>query len=81
MSNDILESLKRRQAELQESDTAFAKRLGISRTLWSYTRAGKRTLSKTLLKGAKAAFPDMDWDVLMYWLDEIRNHAEKGRST
>jgi transcriptional regulator with XRE-family HTH domain len=62
----LIDLLEAKRKELGLSDAAFARRLGVSRPLWSATRSGTRAVNITLLRGVVRAFPEMDGDVLNY---------------
>ena len=62
----LIELLQARQRELGLSDGAFARRLGVSRSLWIAVRSGRRAVGLNLLRGVVRAFPDLDDEVLDY---------------
>jgi transcriptional regulator with XRE-family HTH domain len=62
----LIEKLEAKRKELQLSDAAFARRLGVSRPLWTAVREGKRSVGMALLRGAARAFPDLDGAVLAH---------------
>jgi len=66
VSNSTLrDKIVARQGE--QTDTAFAHLLGISRPEWHNVRTGKRKeLSSLLLNGVMTAFPDLTVDILDY---------------
>lgn len=57
LSRDLAAKLASRQGD--RSDEEFATLLGITRTHWSYIRAGKRRITYALLKRAAALFPEL----------------------
>jgi hypothetical protein len=68
--NNILNNLKQRQGNL--SDTAFAKNLGLSRTLWRQIKVGERKVSITLLRALTRTYPELDQEILAFLKDS--NH-------
>jgi transcriptional regulator with XRE-family HTH domain len=62
----LIDLLETKRKELNLSDAAFARRLGVSRPLWIATREGKRSVGMTLLQGTARAFPDLDGAVLAH---------------
>jgi predicted transcriptional regulator len=62
----LTESLKAKQRELELSDGAFARRLGVSRPLWVAIRSGQRPVGLSLLRGVVRAFPDLEAEVLSF---------------
>ncbi|RLC62430.1 MAG: hypothetical protein DRI48_09555 [Chloroflexi bacterium] len=62
----MIEALIARQRELKLSDGEFARRLGVSRTLWVAVRTRKRAVGMRLLRGTIQAFPDLERDVLAF---------------
>ncbi len=67
------EKLTQLQTTLNLSDRDFAKRLGVSRTMWTRTRLGQRPIRFELLAGAVRAFPDLKPDVIRYLEETDRN--------
>lgn len=55
-----------RQQESALSDHDFAQQLGIARPLWSLTRAGKREVGLTLVRGVLRVYPDLTDDVIAF---------------
>ncbi len=62
----LIERLITRQRELGLTDGEFARRLGISRTLWWAIRTGQRAMGLRSLRGIVRAFPDLDDEVLAF---------------
>ena len=54
----LLASLEERQAAEQWDDQRMADELGISRSLWSLTRTGRRSVGMALLEGIGRRFPE-----------------------
>ena len=73
----LIETLLRKQAELEETDGGFAKRLGISPSLWCRLKSGERRFTPRTLTAIKAAFPEESWDVLLFWLNELEKYKGK----
>ena len=62
----LTETLKKRQQKLQLDNAAFARRLGVSRAMWSSVKADRRAPGVHLLRGVTRAFPDLDAEVLAF---------------
>ncbi|MFA5377213.1 MAG: helix-turn-helix transcriptional regulator [Dehalococcoidia bacterium] len=60
----IVGQLRTKQAELQLSETAFAKKLGVSRTMWYLIKSDKRTPGLSFLASAMRAFPELTLEVM-----------------
>ena len=69
----LIELLQARQRELGLSDGAFARRLGVSRSLWIAVQSGQRAVGLRLLRGVVRAFPDLDDDVLAFLRERGRH--------
>ena len=61
---ELITILRARRDAAGISDTELASRLGISQPLWSRVQSGKRRVTRRVLEGAMAAFPDLTADVL-----------------
>lgn len=55
----LIAVLTERQVNLPATDAAFAARLGMSRQMWRFLRAGDYRLSLPLLQGILRAYPDL----------------------
>src|SRR5512146_108047 len=60
----LLTKLMQREGEL--SDYKFAKKLGISRALWEFTRTGQKPIHLTLLKATIRTFPELCTEVIEF---------------
>lgn len=78
----LLDALVNQQRTLQLSDRAFARKLGISKSLWIMTRQGDVPVGISLLAGVVREFGDLRNEVLAV-LAEHRagNHAKKDTAT
>lgn len=63
----LLEALKQKQVEAGLSDVGFARSLGVSRSLWYFTRRGEMGIGEKVLHGTLWAYPDLNREVLQ-WL-------------
>lgn len=68
--NKLILQLIRKQGK--ESNSRFARRLNVARTLWSQIRNGQRQVGLLLLIGTVQRFPDLEPDVI----DFLRNGNE-----
>jgi len=68
MLSGIISKLKGIQVREGLSDGDMAERLGCSRQLYQGTRTGRTPLGNKILKGITAAFPDLEQDVVIYFL-------------
>ena len=62
----LIKILINRQLEQDLTNTAFAKKLGVSRTLWVMTRNGRRNVNITLLRAVAREFPELDDEILAF---------------
>jgi DNA-binding XRE family transcriptional regulator len=60
----IVEKIRARQEEQNLNDTAFAKKLGISRVSWYYIRTGRNKPSQDFFSKVVRAFPELSRDIL-----------------
>lgn len=61
-----------------QSDYAFAKRLGITRPLWQLTRTGRLQIGITLLKAIARTYPDIHQDIINFLKDSAGEEAKVG---
>ncbi len=64
---DLLTKIICKQTIEKLSDAEFAKKLGLSRPMWTLTKSGKRNIGPTLTSGLVRVYPDLIPDVLAYW--------------
>lgn len=64
----LLDSLIRRQEERGESDAEFAAFLGLARSTWQLTRTRRVPLGVRVARAARAAFPDLESQVIGFLL-------------
>ncbi len=55
----LINALKQTQAEQKMTDTAFAKRLGITRPMWHYIQSGKRKPGLKVFTAVIREFPEL----------------------
>ena len=55
----LLDELRRRQEAIGDSDSEFAKRLGIPRETWQKLRTGARVPGRKVLHRIIVAYPDL----------------------
>lgn len=58
-ASDLMRELSERQRQLDLDDEAFARLLGVHRTMWSSARAGNRKPGAKMLTGIARQFPDL----------------------
>ena len=63
---DLVESLRRRQAEQGWNDSRMAAEMGVSRSLWSQVRAGKKHIGTRFAGGIIRRFPTLQDDVALF---------------
>jgi hypothetical protein len=66
----IVSSLRDIQRAAHESDEQFAARLSIARTTWTLVRSGQRRPGRRVLGGARAAFPQLERQIVDFLLAE-----------
>jgi transcriptional regulator with XRE-family HTH domain len=64
---DLIAALAERQAELDLTDHAMARRLGISRSMYGLIIRGERQPGPKALRGIARAFPEL-WPQLIVFL-------------
>jgi hypothetical protein len=69
----ILLDLISEQNIFGDSDTKFARKLGVSRSYWTFVRTGKRQIGYALFKGIVQAFPGK-YDLRI--IDHMRNDRD-----
>jgi|GEM_PF-4859739 len=62
----LLERLVEEQRTKGLSDRAFARRLGVSQTLWTHTRSGKVQMGMKILAAVVREFPLLGNEVIKY---------------
>lgn len=67
----LVVTLSAKQRELELSDAAFARRLGVARSTWTRVRLGNRKPGERLLSGVMRAFPSLTDDCLAYLRDGV----------
>lgn len=60
----LIEVVEERKQALGWTDEQLARALGISRSLWSQVRSGRRRVTLDVVRGILRAFPDMENQVL-----------------
>jgi len=65
--NPLLQKLLLKQGG--QSDYAFAKELGVGRSLWQLTRTGVLPIGYTLLQAVVRNYRDLDEDILNFMRD------------
>ena len=68
---ELVKTLRNKQEHEKMNDTCFAKKLGISRSLWVLTQVGKREIGFTLLRAIVQHYPELIIDVI----DFLKNGA------
>ena len=68
----FLQKLIQKQGD--QSDYAFARMIGVKRSLWQLTRTGKLPIGVTVLKAIVQIYPELNADVLDYLRGE--NHDD-----
>lgn len=62
----LIEVVEERKQALGWTDEQLARVLGISRSLWSQVRSGRRRLTLDVVCGILRAFPDLEEQVLAF---------------
>lgn len=65
--SDLIELLRAKQGE-EESDGAFAARMGVNRETWRRIRTGLMVPGPRTLRGIMAAFPDLQGQAMAFFL-------------
>ncbi len=60
----LIRVIEERRRMLGWTDERLARALGISRSLWSQVRSGRRRVTLEVVRGILRAFPDMENQVL-----------------
>lgn len=76
----LIELLKAKQQE-DESDGAFAARMGINRETWRRIRTGMMVPGPRTLRGIMAAFPDLQGDAMAFFLRPVASKRADDDST
>ncbi len=66
----LIEVVEERKQALGWTDEQLARALGISRSLWSQVRSGRRRVTLEVVRGILRAFPDMEMHVLLFLKEE-----------
>lgn len=64
----LLDWLRAKQTALGESDSAFARRLTISRQQWQFLRTNKTTVGQRSAQGIVQAFPELTLELSALFL-------------
>lgn len=74
MSKTLIRELVRIQRERDWSDREMAEAMGISRSMWSHVKSGRRAMGPQVLVGIVKAFP---WiDIKFYLAQEADNSTQ-----
>jgi len=65
-TREFVDRLRREQRRLGLSDSAFAKKLGVSRSVWVMSALGHRNVGMVLLAAAVRTFPELSGEALAY---------------
>lgn len=68
---ELIEKLAKKQQEMNMSDRAFAKLLGVSQPLWSGVKHGKLPLGQKIIRSTVRQFPTLSDDVLRHYTGEV----------
>ena len=77
-STKLIQALKRRQRDLELSDTAIAKRLGVSPSFWCLVQQGKRRIGHQLIRGVIRGFPELTTEALIFLRSEVTDTTSAG---
>lgn len=66
----VIDALSARQRQLGETDAAFARRLGISRSMWQAVRSGEREVGVDTLQRMVNAVPEVYVQVAALFLPD-----------
>lgn len=59
MIDPIVAKLRRIQADEQVTDVAFARKLGLSVSMWHRVRSGERNAGRKVIHGALRTYPEL----------------------
>ena len=76
----LVDALIEQQRTLKLSDEAFARKLGISKSLWIMTRQGDVPVGMSLLAGVVREFGELRNEVIEALADYRLEHWKKKRS-
>jgi len=65
-TKDIIRALQEKKEQLELSNAALARRMGISRSAWTMISRGDRNIGIALLAGIARTFPDLNDLILVY---------------
>ena len=75
----LLEKIVNKQSELGMRDTQFARKLGLPRSTWGLTKAGRIPLGPRVALAAKEAFPELTMDVAFFLVSDANPIAKRVR--
>ena len=63
-SSKLLQHLVQLQKNMEASDVKFAKMLGITQAMWTFTKQGRRKIGLSILMGITKKFPELQPEVI-----------------
>ena len=78
--SDLIELLRAKQGK-EESDSAFAARMGVNRETWRRIRTGLMVPGPRTLRGIMAAFPDLQGPAMAFFLTPVASKRAEDDST